>query len=330
MMISARISVNRRNDSLFEAALQEITPLPVFIIGLHRSGTTFLYQTLTDVFPITSLTVYHVLNYDRILLYNQEKTDFLVRKELDEMFRSWNMDTRLIDNIALSHAMPEEYGWLLRSRAGSFHTNARTAPLLDKICRKLQFTTPSAAAVLQKNPFDTGYVHELLRYFPDARFIFLQRDPVAIVNSQFRVAMYFGENKNLFINLLFKDIPLGRAWMWLQRAMRKAAGEFLYGRIALCYILNDVTKELGRLDKSWNSVLPRQRMSLHYSELVSDLDGALKKVSTFLRLAPRNDYVHERPNPSDPTLFPEVAAAEASFCRRLKDKGIAQRLFSES
>ena len=330
MMMQARISMSNRDDRLFEADLRKIKIQPVFIIGLHRSGTTFLYQTLTEVFPVASLTIYHVVNYDRILLYNQEKTDAAARQKLNEMFRKWHMITRLIDNIALSHAMPEEYGWLLRSRAGSFHTNARTAPLLDEICRKLQFTTPSAAAVLQKNPFDTGYVHELLAYFPEARFIFLQRDPVAIVNSQFRVARYFSENKNPFVNLLFREIPLGRAWMWLQRVTRKAAGELWHSRIALRYILNDVTRELGRLDKSWNRVLPCQRMSLHYSDLVSDLDGALKKVSSFLGLAPWCDSVHERPNPRDPSLLPEVAAAEASFRRRLRERGIAQRPFNES
>ncbi len=225
MMISTRASVSRRDNSLFEADLREVTPLPVFIIGLARSGTTFLYQMLTGIFPVTSLTVYHVVNYDRILLHHHEGTAATARREIDAMFRSWHMPTRLIDDIALSHDMPEEYGWLLRSRAGAFHTNEKTAPLLDEICRKLQFITPSAKVVLQKNPWDTGHVRYLLAYFPDARFIFLQRDPVAIVNSQFWIVKYFCDNKDPFVNMLLTGIPLGRTWMWLQRAVRKAAGK---------------------------------------------------------------------------------------------------------
>jgi hypothetical protein len=224
--------------------------------------------------------------------------------------------------------MLEEYGWVLRRRAGAFHTNANTAPLLDEICRKLQFIMPSAKAVLLKNPYDTGHVGDLLAYFPNARFIFLQRDPVEIVNSQFRIAKYFGENKDPFVNMLLSGIPLGRAWMWLQRAVRKAAGKHWHGWIALRYILRNVTRELSRLETSWSMVPPRQRIALDYAELVSDQAGALERVAAFLRIAPRCDPVHVKPNPRDPILLLEVVA-DAGFRRWLRKKGIAQRPLGE-
>jgi len=328
-MASTKLPANRRDNSLFEQELIKVTPRPVFIIGLPRSGTTFLYQMLTGVFPVASLTVYHVVNYDRILLHHHEATAAAAGQELDETFRSWHMSTRRIDDIALSHAMPEEYGWVLRRRAGSFHTNAKNAPLLDEICRKLQFIMPSVDAVLLKNPYDTGHVGSLLSYFPHARFIFLQRDPVAIVNSQFRIAKYFGESKDPFVNMLLSGIPLGRAWMWLQRAVRRIAGERLHSRIALRLLYRDVTRELSRLETSWGKVPPHQRMAIDYAELISDQAGALKRVEAFLKLTPRRDPVYEKPNPRDPTLLPEVAAAEVEFRRRLRDRGIAQRPLDE-
>jgi len=328
MMKQARVT-GRNDDSRFEADLREVRPWPVFIIGLHRSGTTFLYQVVTSVFPVASLTVYHVVHYDRILLHHHDGTAAAARGELDGLFRSWSMATRRMDDVALSQAMPEEYGWVLRRRGGAFHTNAKTAPLLDEICRKLVFLTPSAEAVLLKNPWDTGHVRDLLTFFPDARFIFLQRDPVAIVNSQLRVAKNFGESKNPFVDLLFRGIPLGRAWLRLQRAVRKTAGERLHGRIALGYILRNVTRELSRLETSWNMVPPRLRMALDYGGLVRDVDGALERVAAFLGLAPRCAPVREKPKPRDPTLFPEVTAAEAGFRRRLKEMGIGQRALDE-
>jgi hypothetical protein len=328
-MRSPRVSARGYDDSLFEWDLCEVTPRPVFIIGLHRSGTTFLYQKLTEVFPVASLTVYHVIHYDRILLHYHEGTAATARQELDGMFQRWHMATRGIDDVALSHAMPEEYGWVLRRRAGSFYTNAKTAPLLDEICRKLQFITPSGLAVLLKNPWDTGHVGDLLAYFPDARFIFLQRDPVAIVNSQFRVAKYFGENNNPYVNLLFRGISLGRTWMRLQRVVRKAAGGRLHGRIALRHILRDVSRELVRLETSWDAVSPRRRVALDYGGMVRDPDGSLEKLAAFLGLSPRCDSVPKKPNPRDPTFLPEVAAAEAGFRRCLRNRGIAQRPLDE-
>jgi hypothetical protein len=318
-----------RDDRLFARDLLDVKARPVFIIGLHRSGTTFLYQTLAGAFPVASFTAYHVMNYDRILLQHHDGTAAVARRELDEIFQTWHMATRRIDGITLSHAMVEEYGWVLRRRAGAFHAHAKTVPLLGEICRKLQFLTPAAEAVLLKNPWDTGHVDDLLDYFPDARFIFLQRDPVAIVNSQFRIAKYFGRNKDPYVNLLFSGIPLGRTWMWLQRAVRKAAGERRHGRMVLRYILSGVTRELGRIEESWDRVPPPRRTALDYDGLVSGPDEALRKVSAFLGLVPRSDHASEKPNPRNPALLPEVAAAEAVFRRRLRGLGIAQRRFYE-
>ncbi len=328
-MKPTRISARRRDDSPFKPDLDAVTPRPVFIIALHRSGTTFLYQALANVFPVAILTVYHVIHYDRILLHHHQGTAAVAGRELDGMFRGRGMITRGIDDVALSQAMPEEYGWVLRSRAGSFHFKRKTAPLLDEICRKLQFIMPSAEAVLLKNPWDTGHAAELLAYFSDARFIFLQRDPVAIMNSQFRVAKYFGETTDPFVNLLFEGILIGRTSLRLQRVLRKAAGESWHGRITLHHIQRDVTRELGRLEFSWSAVPPRRRLAVDYGDLVSEPEGVLKRAAEFLGLSPRSDSARVEPKPRDPTLLPEVAAAEAAFRRRLREKGIAQRPLDE-
>jgi hypothetical protein len=321
--------MRRCDDSLFEADLRKVTPRPVFIIGLHRSGTTFLYQALTNAFSVASLTVYHVLHYDQVLRRHHEGTAAAAGEELDGLFRSWHMATRRIDDVALSHAMLEEYGWVLRRRAGAFHASAKTAPLVDEICRKLHFLMPSAEAALLKNPWDTGHAGDLLAYFPDARFVFIQRDPVAIVNSQFRFAKNSGLHKDPYLNLLLSGIPLGRTWMRLQRVVRKTAGEHRHSRIALGYILRDVTRELNRLEASWKAVPPPRRVALDYSGLVHDPDGALERVARAFSLASRRDPVRVEPHPRDPTLLPEVAAAEAGFRRRLRERGIAQRPLDE-
>lgn len=309
--------------------LRQVSPRPVFIIGLHRSGTTFLYQLLSHALNVAILTIYHVVHYDRILRHRQEGTEASAKGEIDQLFQNWHMESRLGDNISLSQAMPEEYGWLLRRWAGAFCTNARTAPLLDEICRKLQFLMPSAEAVLLKNPWDAGHVGDVLNRFPDARFIFLQRTPVAIVNSQFRIAQYFSKHKDPFIHLLFNGIPLGRAWLWTQRAVRKVVGEKWHGRIALGYIKRDVVRELKRLETSWKLCPPDQKIALDYNGLIDNPQEALQKVSGFLGISPRPEFAPAKSNPRIPALLPEVERVEADFCRLLASRRIAQQPFGE-
>jgi hypothetical protein len=270
------------------------------------------------------LTAYHVLHYERLLQQHREGTAEAVRRELEEAFGRWGMSTRGIDDVPLSPAMPEEYGWVLRRKAGSFRTHPATLPLLDEICRKLQYLSPTAAAVLQKNPWDTGRVAVLRSGFPEARFLFLQRDPVAIVNSQLRVARYFGETIDPYAKALFRGIPSGRVWLRVQRTAHRCAGPRLYRRIALRRILNDVPRELARLEASWALVPEDRRLALEYRSLVRDPLGAIERAAAFLGLALKRDFALAEPKPRDPTLLPEVAAAAAAFRRRLRERGIAQ------
>jgi hypothetical protein len=317
--------MNPRDDSVLIPGLRSVPPRPIFVLGLHRSGTTFLCRTLAAAFPLASLTVYHVVHYDRILRNADEGRTESACRELNRKFRAWQMATRGIDDIPLASDMPEEYGWILRRRAGSFQTNPRTAPVLDELCRKLHFLAPQAPAVLLKNPWDSGRAADILKRFPQARFLFLQRDPLAIVNSQFRVARDFSRQKNPFIHMLMRGIPWGRTWLRLQRAAGTILGERGPGRIALRIILRSVTRELARLEASW-AVVPRdQRLAFDYEDFTGDLRASLERVAAFLKLPLCFGSQIPGTRRRDSVCFPEVSGAEAQFRRRLKDLGIAQR-----
>ena len=309
-------------NDLAHADLGQVTAKPVFILGLHRSGTTFLYQMLAGSFDVAILTALRVVDYERILALHREGKTAAAERRLDDLFQSWHMTTRRIDEVALSHATPEEYGWILRRRKGAFHVNGKTAPVLDEICRKLQYLTPSAGAVLLKNPWDAGHGQDLLANLPDSRFIFMRRDAVAIVNSQFRIAKLHGGETDPYLDLLLEGIPLGRAWVRLQRVLNMVLGASLFGRLALGHILREVARELGRLEVSWKALPPDRRLALEYENVLRDPDGAVEKVADFLGLPLRPEAARTEPRPRDRSLLPEVAAVETEFRKGLDRRGI--------
>ncbi|MBL4607882.1 MAG: sulfotransferase [Pseudomonadales bacterium] len=53
-----------------------------------------------------------------------------------------------------------------------------------EICQKLQALDQGSQSVLLKNPWDTGNAKQILERFPNARFIYITRDPIFILNSQ--------------------------------------------------------------------------------------------------------------------------------------------------
>ena len=321
--------MHQPRDSTFKQYLDKIKPQPIFIIGLHRSGTTYLYRAIVDNFHIAYLTVYHVFYYDNILYYHYNKTDTSFKQGLERVFQNWDMTTRGIDNVPLSHSLPEEYGWLLKSRLGIWNTNHKNAPLVDDICRKLHVLMPTATNVMLKNPFDTGHVGQLHEKFPDAKFIFLTRNPLAIVNSQFRVARYLGENKNPFINKLFSQIPLGGVWLWIQRAVRKSAGQFIHSRLALNYIIRSVIRELVLFETSWALVPAQLRLAIEYEEMVNNHEVILKQVSSFLGYSRTGVAIQNNTNVRQLEFFPEVAAIKNRFYRVLRERGIAHNNFTK-
>lgn len=300
-------------DYQHRAQFDELKPKPVFIIGLHRSGTTFLYKILGEMLPVAVLSVYHIVHFPRLVSQHAAGDTDKARQDLDTHFRQAGMTTRKMDSIPVSHATVEEYGWVLKRYGKTFHFSPSSAPVMDAMCRKLQRLTPGAQAVLLKNPWDTGYVAGLARRYPDARFIFIRRDPTAILNSQFRNAMYYGSTRDPLLNVLLRGIPLARVVMWFQRQHRRFLGEKLFKRNMIRWLVKDVARESERLEQSWQVVEPGRRMGLTYEELVAGPPGVLKQIAEFLEIEPTGDLSTVQAKPRKPELLPEVAAVEAEL-----------------
>ena len=64
-------------DDHYLHKLDGISFMPIFIMGLHRSGTSILYKMLGATRHFNTVTAYHILKYDELLYNftkNKEKT----------------------------------------------------------------------------------------------------------------------------------------------------------------------------------------------------------------------------------------------------------------
>ena len=56
--------------------LEQVDFQPVFILGMHRSGTSILYKMLTATDTYNPVTAYHLINYNELLSnYHQQKEE---------------------------------------------------------------------------------------------------------------------------------------------------------------------------------------------------------------------------------------------------------------
>ena len=198
---------------------------PVFILGLWRSGTTHLHYMMARDPNLGYLNNHQAFSFNFSLLSFNKLNKFLnifvpskrpqdnVKLTLDEpaeeeqpfstispyssihaFFFPNNQDYFTKYHLFEGISEEEKKGWqkdylfLLKNIA--FYNNKKD--------------------LLLKNPHNTGRVKELLELFPDAKFIFLHRDPYTVfrstkrlyakmINTQFLQFMSLKETENLII-----------------------------------------------------------------------------------------------------------------------------------
>ncbi|WP_050930929.1 sulfotransferase family protein [Aestuariivita boseongensis] len=188
-----------------------IDPDPVFILGYWRSGTTWLNQLLACDPRFASPTGLQVFMPDGFLV---------ARWGIKPFVGKWLPETRPMDNVALTVDTAEEdevalaisgAPSILRSAAFPGHEVSDAAPFLsdlnpqararwahhwDAFLRKVQFVNPSKWLLL-KSPGHTTRLPEILRRFPNARFIYITRDPYKILQSATKTRLALSATQGL-------------------------------------------------------------------------------------------------------------------------------------
>ncbi len=172
---------------------------PVFILGHWRSGTTFMHNVLSQDKNFGYNTTYQTV-MPHLMMWGQ---GFFKRT------MSWMMpDKRPTDNMELNVDLPQEEEFALSNMTEHSYYHLWFFPqfmqyyadkylLFDTIedeelkeferefekLIKISLWNTNGRQFLSKNPPHTGRVKELLKMFPDAKFIYLMRNPYTVFES---------------------------------------------------------------------------------------------------------------------------------------------------
>ncbi|MCB2222461.1 MAG: sulfotransferase [Bacteroidetes bacterium] len=180
---------------------QMIENEPIFIIGHWRSGTTHLHNLLSCDQQMGYITTYQGVFPDT--LFNK-----IGRFIFEQITTLLIPPTRKGDNVTLDPDNPQEeefalgdktqlcyyYFWLFPRRIPDYYERyIRFKDLPQKTRRnwrndyrlliKKALQNTKGRRFLSKNPSNTGRIKELLELFPNARFIFIHRNPVEVYLS---------------------------------------------------------------------------------------------------------------------------------------------------
>jgi len=141
-------------DLRYLKKLEDIDFQPVFIMGLHRSGTSVLYKMLTSSGCFNPVSVYHLIKYDQLLDDYENKTQDNVKKRLTESFRKKGLDDRGIDKLRVSADFAEEYGFFLDEKSAQTFITKNNVSKFNEMCKKITYISDRKKPILLKNPYD--------------------------------------------------------------------------------------------------------------------------------------------------------------------------------
>jgi hypothetical protein len=293
-------------DAAYLSKLDGVTFRPVFIMGLHRSGTTLLHRLLAETGCFNYVSAYHVLRYERVL------EDFFTgrveagQQELRDQFQRLGLTTRIIDETPAAPGAPIEYGFvIMRETNARPRITEKTLDVFKRMARKLQVVGGAGKPLLLKNPWDEIYFLDIKRWFPDARFVFIHRHPLATLNSQTRAMRSLFAAKNEFASLI---TPWYRA-MWTRPLQRIAAQALARPPFLLWEKLMALqsVRMLQYYLKHFSELPLGDCISLRYEDLCREPDAHMKRITEFLGVTPPESIRYgDKIAPRESKIPPEV------------------------
>ena len=278
-----------------------------FVLGPHRSGTTIVCGALAGSGAFVSLTAADIVaHHERSGAYG-DRQDAGARSALAALERRG--ETRKIDAVRVAGDLPEEYGFLLPGR----RLTRQTAPAVEGAYRDL--ASGAEKRWLLRNPWDFPNPGRILELFPDARFVFVVRDPVETIDSQLQAARTLLAEPSEYHALL--DLRYRRL---LRSGIRFALYRFLARRPRFVDLL---TRSFARDARRWMEDLERlpadRWVVTRYEDLLADPVRELTRLAAFLRLSPeRIEAVAREIRPGARALDPHVAARQGEIRRRTR------------
>jgi len=188
---------------LFQNKVQNtsIQKEPLFILGLPRSGTTFLHKLLCQDPQWAYLQYSDALLFDMVLTLDRLKLSKFIAKQILPEYRP--MDRMRIDEnspeeegVALANMIPtirhswwfpkdcmEYIGSYLQFKRQDTQAQSLWMKEYEHLVKKLSYKYQGRRLAL-KDPSNTAMIPQLLELYPNAKFIYIVRNPYNTFLSQ--------------------------------------------------------------------------------------------------------------------------------------------------
>jgi len=285
-------------DQNYIQDLEQVDFQPVFILGMHRSGTSILYKMLSATGNFNPVTAYHLINYNELLYNYHQNKEEQAKQELTESLRKNGVSDRGIDRLKVTAEFTEEYGFLLNKKTIQMFITRKNIALFTEMGKKIQFIAGNDKPILLKNPYDFPNFLYIKQVFPNARFVFIHRHPLKTISSTLNAIRTIVNEKNPYTARLSKIYEKFYSNPLLLQPLRF----ILYALPECCVVLltritaqatDYYLKNIGKLPKEDYISITYEEFCQHPQETLENIMERLsvtmrKKIDAASMMSPRN------------------------------------------
>jgi Sulfotransferase family len=302
-------------DQPYLERLKGVEVRPVFIIAPHRSGTTLLYRILVEGGSFNAVTVHHILNRHRLLHLHFTNQDQAAREELNRIFESKGIHGESMNSREFSGDVLEEYCYAFDRQGRRPRLAPDNVEEFKLFSKKLQVIQNFSRPLLLKNPYDgVGFLY-LAEVFPEARFIFIYRNPVDVINSKIKLNRLLLSKKFEYHAMVVQDY--GRLF---EKPIKLAMARLVFSsKLPLMteLVYRDVSRSCDYVRQNVGKLGDRA-MGVTYPELCADPTQVVRRVLEFLKLPATNRDYSDMIRKREPDILPEVEQRRRRIEKRNK------------
>ncbi|MBE9041266.1 sulfotransferase [Oscillatoriales cyanobacterium LEGE 11467] len=288
---------------------------PVFIMADHRSGTTLLYQTLAKTQKLNYIKAYHIIDYHKIVSNFIDRTEEKAIAELENIFQVKGIGAREIDRVPATPHLPEEYGFILKNSGYDSQITPKNLPLFIELCQKIQLISDPEKLLLLKNPWDYPQFSYVKKALPQAKFIFIHRHPLQMMNSKIKAARTLLSQWNEYTALISKQYR--EIW---KKARLRYLYRFYYSQffeLGLRKVFKDTIESTNYFLENISALSPADYINIKFEELCQEPEATIGNILEFLDLTPPETIDCDiQPRPVQ--LLPEIERNTDRICDRLQ------------
>jgi hypothetical protein len=212
---------------------------------------------------------------------------------------------RIIDGVVVTQDLPEEYGFILRNAKFRPRLNPDNLADFVQFCKKVQFVSDPDRPLLLKNPRDFANVPYLKRALPLAKFIFIHRNPIHVINSQLKAIRSLFAAKSAYTALLaqwYRELFASPLRLFAIRLL------FLSRfNLGLRIVARHVTRATSQFLEHVGDLPSADYVSVRYEDLCRDAETNVVRILRFLGLQPAVDLPYDTfIEPRPVRLLPEI------------------------